>query len=197
MKSWVLTRRRWIGCLLCGLALSLTALSLPATAAEPPPQEAAGIDRGDEKRFIFVARDKATWEAVKKAVDRPQMLPIGFAKGTELQTLDKTDFEKQMIVAVFWGEMTFSGQGEKCWIESVQTGDKEVTVDCRALLWGGRASAAYRAWPYHAKVVARSEVPVKFTQTTEWKALPDRSEKDKLLGTIQPGEWQLEIKPGK
>jgi len=197
MKSWVRKRRRWIGCLLCGLALSLTALSLAATAAEPPPQEATGIDRGDEKRFIFVARDKATWDAVKKAVDRPQMLPIGFAKGTELQTLDKTDFEKHMIVAMFWGELTFSGQGEKCWIEGVQAGNKEVTVDCRALLWGGRASAAYRAWPYHVKVVARSELPVKFTQTTEWKALPDRSEKDKLLGTIQPGEWQLEIKPGK
>ncbi len=197
MKSWNRKRRCWTGCVLGGLALVLTACSWTASAADPLPQEAMGIDRGDEQRFVFVARDKATWEAVKKAVDRPQMLPIGFAKGTELQTLDKTDFEKHMIVAVFWGEMSFVGRGEKCWIESVTVGDKEVTVDCRALLWGGRASAAYRAWPYHAKVVPRSELPVKFTQTTEWKAMPDRSEKEKLLGTIQPGAWQLEIQPGK
>jgi hypothetical protein len=181
-------------CILSGLTLPIPAIAVEPAAA---PQEAAGIDLGDAKRIVYVVRDKATWDLVKKATDGPQMLPIGFAKGTELQTLDKTDFDKQMIVAVFWGETAFAGRGEKCWIESVTTDKKEVTVNCRALLWGGRVSAVYRAWPYHAKVIERSDLPVKFTQTTEWKGAPDRTEKDKILATIESGEWKQEIAAGK
>lgn len=170
---------------------------LPAAGAEPAaeaPQEAFGIDLGNASRVAYVVRDQATWEAVKKAAGAPQMLPIGMPKGTELQTLDKTDFEKKMIVALFWGEMSFSAQKEKCWIENVTVGKKEVTVDCRALLWGGRASAAYRAWPYHVRVIERSELPVKFIQTTEWQAPPGRTDKDQPLATLQAGEWKQEIK---
>jgi hypothetical protein len=77
-----------------------------------------------------------------------------------------------MIVAVFWGQMSFAGEGEKCWIESVTTGKDEVTVDCRANLWGGAVDHAYRAWPYDAKVVKRSNLPVTFVQTTEYKGNP-------------------------
>jgi hypothetical protein len=170
---------------------------LPVAGAEPAaeaPQEAFGIDLGDASRVAYVVRDQATWEAVKKAVGGPQMLPIGMPKGIELQTLDKIDFEKKMIVALFWGEMSFSVQKEKCWIENVTVGKKEVTVDCRAVLWGGRVTAAYRAWPYHVRVIERSELPVKFIQTTEWKAPPGRTEKDKLLATLEAGEWKQEIK---
>lgn len=180
-------------CLLCLLPLTAGAAEPKAADADAVPQEAAGIDLGDARRIAYVVRDKATWDALKKAAGGPQMLPIGFAKGTELQTLDKTDFEKEMIVTMFWGEMSFAGRGEKCWIESVTVGKKEITVDCRAVLWGGRVSAAYRAWPYHAKVIARSELPVKFLQTTEFKAAPDRTEKDKPLATIEAGEWKQEI----
>ena len=158
-------------------------LMLPMWAAGAEP-EASGIDLGGAKPVVYVVRDKATWDAVKKEAGGPQMLPIGFAKGVGLETLDKTDFDKQMIVAVFWGQMTFAGRGEKCWIESVKVGEKEVVVDCRAVLWGGRVGAAYRAWPYHARVVERSELPVKFVQTTELKGI-DRTEKDQLLGVVE------------
>src|SRR6266446_9396317 len=98
------------------------------------------------------------------------MLPIGMPKGDDLKLLDGIDFQKQMIVAVFWGKMNFSGQGERCWIEKVPAGKEEVVVDCRATLWGGAVDASYRAWPYHAKAVPRSDLPVQFRQTTEWKA---------------------------
>ncbi len=116
---------------------------------------------------LFVARDKATWDAVKKAVADPQMLPRGFAKGGGPDRLNTVDFQKDMIVAVVWGQMSFSGQGEKCWIESVTAGKDEVTVDCRASLWGGAVKHAYLAWPYHAKTVKRSDLPVTFIQTCE------------------------------
>jgi hypothetical protein len=140
---------------------------------EPPPQpkEISGIDLGGKEMAVYVARDKATWDAVKKAVNNRQMLPIGMPKGGALDRLDTVDFDKEMIVAVFWGQMSFAGEGEKCWIESVTTGKDEVTVDCRANLWGGAVKHAYRAWPYDAKVVKRSNLPVTFVQTTEYKVL--------------------------
>lgn len=189
-------------CVACSLALVGSCLVAglawpwPTVGAEPAaeaPQEAFGIDRGDATQVAYVVRDRATWEKVKKAVGGPQMLPIGMPKGIELQTLDKIDFEKKMIVALFWGQMSFSAAKEKCWIETVTVGKKEVTVDCRAMLWGGRVSAAYRAWPYHVRVIERSELPVNFIQTTEWTAPPGRTEKDKSLATLKAGEWKQEI----
>jgi hypothetical protein len=166
--------------------------------AEPSPQttEVLGIDVGGKGMALFVARDKATWDAVKKAVGRRQMLPIGFAQGGGLDRLDTVEFQKDMIVAVFWGQMSFAGEGEKCWIESVTHGKDEVTVDCRANLWGGAVDHAYRAWPYHAKVVARSDLPVTFMQTTEYKARPALSKKDQKLATLKPNEWQWKTAAG-
>ena len=163
--------------------------------AEPTPQatEVRGIDVGGKGMALFVARDKATWDAVKKAVGDRQMLPRGFAKGGGLDRLDTVDFQKDMIVAVFWGQMSFSGQGEKCWIESVTTGKEEVTVVCRAILWGGAVKHAYRAWPYHVKAVKRSDLPVTFIQTTEYKAMPALSKKDQKLATLKPSEWKWKM----
>lgn len=76
-------------------------------------------------------------------------------------------------------------------------GKDSVTVDFRANLWGGPVKHAYRAWPYHAKAVARSDLPVTFIQTTEYKGNPSLSEKDKKLATLKPGEWQWKMKEGK
>ncbi|MDX1948307.1 MAG: hypothetical protein SFU86_23150 [Pirellulaceae bacterium] len=176
----------------CAFSLAVHAAEKPTGGTEKQVQEARGIDLGGPTTIVFVARDKVTWDAVKKAAGKPQMLPLGMPPGDDLESLDNVDFQKKMIVAVFWGEMTFAGRGEQCWIESVTTGKEEVVVDCRATLWGGRTTAAYRAWPYHAKVVDRSELAVRFTQTTEWKATPDRSEKVKVLATIKAGEWKQE-----
>jgi len=177
------------------LAWSLLAsgAEVPVTGAEQQMQEAKGIDLGGQTTTVFVARDKDTWNAVKQAVGKPQMIPEGMTKGDGLNRLDDIDFQKQMIVAVFWGEMSFSGQGEKCWIEAVTTGKEEVTVDCRAILWGGAVKHAYRAWPYHVKVVPRSDLPLRFTQTTEWKADPNRSEKNKTLAVLKAGEWKCQV----
>lgn len=124
------------------------------------------------KGWWCLLHDKAAWDAVKKAVGDRQMLPRGFAKGGGLDRLGAVDFQKDMIVAVFWGQMSFAGEGEKCWIEGVTTGKDEVIVDCRANFWGGAVDHAYRAWPYHAKAVKRSDLPVTFMQTTEYKARP-------------------------
>ena len=140
---------------------------------------------------VFVARDKTAWDAVKKAVGDRQMIPIGSAKGGGLDRLDTVDFQKDMIVAVFWGQMSFSGQGERCWIESVTTGKDEVTVDCRASLWGGAVKHAYLAWPYHAKAVKRSDLPVTFVQTTEYKAMPTLSSRVNGNGRCR-GKMNLE-----
>ena len=96
-------------------------------------------------------------------------------------------------MAVFWGEMNFSGHDEKCWIEAVDIGERQVTVDCRANLWGGNVKRSYRAWPYDAKVIRRSELPVVFVQATEYKADPKLSEKNKVLATLKPDEWKREV----
>lgn len=88
--------------------------------------------------MVFVARDQATWEKVKEAFGAPKMLPIGMKKEGDLGLLDGTDFQKEMIVAVLWGEMNFSRGDEKCWIEEVAILKDEVVVDCRAMLWGIR-----------------------------------------------------------
>lgn len=168
------------------LLLALTSNSL----AQPQPKEAKGTDSGGKTGMSIVARDKATWDKVKQMLGDAQPLTIGAKKGDGLKTLDGTDFKAQMIVAVFWGQMDFSEPGEKCWIEGVAVAKDEVVVDCRATLWGGHVLRSYRVWPYHAKVVPRSELPVRFTQTTEWTAAPGRSEKDKTMATIKSGEWK-------
>lgn len=171
------------------LLLAFTSLSV----AQPQPQEVKGTNLGRKTGMVFVARDRATWDKVKQTLGEPKMLPIGMPKGDDLKVLDGVDFQKQMIVAVSWGQMNFSGHGEKCWIEGVSVASGEVLVDCRATLWGGAVDASYRAWPYHAKVVPRSELPVRFKQTTEWTAPPGRSEKDKTVATLKNGEWTQEI----
>ncbi len=147
--------------------------------------------------MVFVARDQATWENVKEAFGAPKMLPIGMKKEGDLGLLDGTDFQKEMIVAVLWGEMNFSRGDEKCWIEEVAILKDEVVVDCRAMLWGGSVDASFGAWPYHVKVVPRSALPVRFKQTTVWTARPDRTEKDKTVGTMKDEEWKQELPPKK
>ena len=111
--------------------------------------------------------------------------------------MDGTDFQKEMIVAVLWREMNFSRVGEKCWIEEGAILKDEALVDWRATLWGGAVDASFRALPYHVKVVPRSPLPVRFKQTTVWTARPDRTEKDKTVGTIKDGEWKQELPPKK
>ncbi len=142
---------------------------------------------------VYVARDKTTWDAVKQAVGTRHDLALGAKQGNPLERLDGVDFKQDMIVAVFWGEMNFSGHEEKCWIEAVTIGEREVTVDCRANLWGGDVLRSYRAWPYDAQIVRRSELPLTFKQTTQYKALPNLTEKDKTLATLKPGDWKQEI----
>ena len=171
------------------LLMGVTSSSL----AQPRATEAKGIDAGGKTGTVFVARDQASWEKVKKAFGAPKMLPIGMKKGADLSLLDGTDFQKEMIVAVHWGEMNFSRRDEKCWIEDVAILKDEVLVDCRATLWGGAVDASFRAWPYHVKVVPRSALPVRFKQTTVWTAPPGRTEKEKTVGTVKDGEWKLEF----
>jgi hypothetical protein len=167
--------------------------------AEPPPpvKEVRGTDLGGAAMILYAARDRAAWDEVKKAAGDRRMLPIGMPKGEGLDQLDATDFQREMIVAVFWGQMSFAGEGEKCWIESVTAGHEEVTVHCRANLWGGAVDHAYRAWPYHAKAVPRSGLPVTFVQTTDFKANPKLSERAKKLATLQPGERHGTMPKGK
>ena len=184
--------------LICGL-ISSTAAARGDEASAPKPQvrEVSGIDFGGKTPLVVVARDKTAWDDVVQAVGERRMLPIGFASGQDPASLGNVDFGKQMIVAVFWGEMSFAGQGEKCRIERVAAGTDEVVVDCTATLWGGAVKRAYRAWPYHAMVVDRSELPVRFRQTTELKADPKRSEKEKTLAIVAGKEWKREVRTGK
>ncbi len=167
--------------------------------AEAPDEEPApvkqirGTDLGGNLMTVYVARDKATWDQVKDAVGTRHNLPRGSKPDQPLDRLDGVDFQQDMIVAVFWGEMNFSGHEEKCWIEAVTIGEREVTVDCRASLWGGAVNCSYCAWPYEAKVVQRSELPVLFKQTTEYPAQPQLTEKDKVLATLKTGDWKQEV----
>lgn len=192
-----------VAVLLYGLASAW--VSSPASAADakqipaakPAVQEAVGIDFGSRTAMVVVARDKAAWEAALQAAGKKQMVPIGMAKAQDLASLGKIDFGKQMIIAVFWGELSFSGHNEKCRIERTAVAGGELVVDCRATLWGGAVDAAYRAWPYHALVVDRSDLPVRFRQTTELKAAPDRIEKDKTLAIVRPTESRRELSAGK
>lgn len=185
--------------LVSGLAWSLASngAEIPAaTGTEPQALEASGMDRGGRTGMVFVARDKATWDAVKQTAGKQQRLPLGMSKGEDLNLLDDIDFQKRMIVAVFWGEMTFAGQGEKYWIENVSIGNEEIVVDFHATLWGGAVDHAHRTWPYHAKVVPRSNLPVRFQQTTERNGNPGRSEKDKTVATLKAGDWKAALPPG-
>ena len=191
-----------LAALVCGLISSSAASSAAArgeeaSAPKPPVREVSGIDFGGKAPLVVVARDKAAWDDVVQATGKRRMLPIGFANGQDPASLGNIDFGKKMIVAVFWGEMSFSGQGEKCRIERVSAGTDEVVVDCTAVLWGGAVDAAYRAWPYHALVVERSDMPVRFRQTTELKADPKRSEKEKTLAIVAGKEWKREVGTGK
>lgn len=190
-----------VAALVCSLTSSAASAAAPAcgdeaAGAKPQVREISGIDFGGKTPLVVVARDKAAWDDVVQAVGKRRMLPIGFANGQDPASLANVDFGKKMIVAVFWGE-SFSGQGEKCRIERVSAGTDEVIVDCTATLWGGAVDAAYRAWPYHAMVVDRSDLPVRFRQTTELKADPKRSEKEKTLAIVAGKEWKREVSTGK
>lgn len=187
----------------CKTAVSVLSVSLIGVmtmgrgivrGAEPEkrPVSVRGIDLGTKEMRLYVARDKAAWDAVKKAAGDAQMLPIGTPKGDALERLDSVNFEKEMVVAVFWGQMSFAGEGEKCWIEKVTAGKDEVTVDCRETLWGGAVAHAYRAWPYAAKIVPRSDLPVTFVQTTDLRATKSKTER--TLATLKPGEWERKLK---
>jgi len=186
-------RTTFLAPMMTGFAALLLMGVASTSLAQPKAMEAKGIDAGGKTAMLFVARDQATWEKVKEAFGAPKMLPIGMKKGADLSLLDGTDFQKEMIMAVLWGEMNFSSQNEKCWIEDVAFIKDEMVVDCRATLWGGAVDASFRAWPYHVKAVPRSALPVRFKQTTVWTAHPGRTEKDKTVGTIKDGEWKLEF----
>jgi hypothetical protein len=176
-----------------GLACALAATG---AGAQPPPLAARGLELGGAKPMVCVARDPVAWDAVKQAAGRPQMLPRGMPQGDDLGRLDGIDFQKQMIVAVFWGKLRFAGQGEKCWIDHVAVSQTEIVVDCRSTLWGGATDQAYQAWPYHAQVVARSDLPVRFQLTTEWKGDPSRAVASKTLAILKTGEWKREFSAG-
>lgn len=177
-------------CTLACVAATTFALIANAAGEKPAPREAAGIDLGHDSLALFVARDKETWNKVKSEMGERQMLPIGFAKGESLDRLDDVDFDKQMIVAVFWGKIAFSRMDEKCRIEKVVAGKDEVAIDCRRTLWGGAVDAAYRAWPYHAMAVPKSDLPVRFQQTTTLLAQPDQPARVETLATLKPTEWK-------
>ncbi len=172
--------------------------------AEPSPQASAddervagdahGINLGSDSMVVYVVRDKEALSALKKEAGSPHKFPNGAPLGTGLEPVEKANFEKEMIVAVFWGRMNFAGRDEKCWIEGVKAGDKEVTVDCRSNLWGGEVFRSYEAWPYYAKIVPRSDLPVSFVETVEYKAKPERSIKGKTIATLKPGQWKQEVK---
>ena len=60
--------------------------------------------------MVYVARDKTTWDAVEKPLGmRHEFSRRDAIKGDSLESLDDVDFQQDMIVAVFWGEMNFSG----------------------------------------------------------------------------------------
>jgi len=187
--------------LLAGVLAAVAAAAcggVDASAEEPPQvKQARGIDLGGNVMALYVARDKATWDAVQQAAGERHEFPGGKLKGEGLERLDGVDFQQEMVVAVFWGEMNFSGHDEKCWIEGVSIGETEVTVDCRASLWGGDILRSFRAWPYDVKVVRRSELPVTFKQTTEYTAKPGLPEKEKIIAKLKSGQWKREIPPPK
>jgi hypothetical protein len=199
------------GAMLLVGAFVLVASAVGIHAAEPaeeaaekpaPARQVRGADLGGTAAMVYVARDKATWDAVKKAVGERHEFPRSAVKGESpqdqsLERLDNVDFQQDMIVAIFWGEMNFSGHEEKCWIEAVDISDRQVSVACRANLWGGYVKRSYRAWPYEARVVRRSDLPVTFVQDTEYKADPNLMEKNKVLATLKPDQWKLEISPPK
>ena len=179
---------------LLATAVLSSAAQIPSARAEEPVQvrEINGIQCGGDAMMVFVARDKAAWEAIKKEVG-PSPIPADRLKETGLAPLDHVDFHQDMIVAVFWGKMNFSGHGENCWIQDVTAGKKDVTVNCRAILWGGQILRSYLAYPYAVRVVPQSELPVKFIQTVDYKADATLSEKPKTLATLGPHEWKAKI----
>ncbi len=152
--------------------------------------EVQGQHLGNKAGMVVVARDQQSWEAVKLAVGKPQMLPKGFPNTATLDLLNHVDFEKEMIVAFFWGEMAFAGHGEKCWIDEVSEEKTEVLVECQANLWGGAVYRSYRAWPFHAKIVPRSDLPIRFTQKTKLLDVPEKEQKVTPLGTVKADEWK-------
>ena len=125
-----------------------------------PVREAHGTDVGGDAMVVYVVRDKATWEDMKKEVGHVHVSPTGKASGAGLAVLDGVDFQKDMIVAVFWGRMNFAGHGENCRITGVKgdakNGDREITVECVANLWGGDILRSYEAWPYAARSLPKT-----------------------------------------
>ncbi len=180
---------------LCGSLIWVMTIGVGIFRGAEPAERALavrGIDLGTKEMRLYVARDKAAWDAVKKAAGDAQMLPIGTPKGDALERLNSVNFDKEMIVAVFWGQMSFAGEGEQCWIEKVTAGKDEVTVDCREKVWDGAVDHAYRAWPYAAKIVPRSDLPVKFVESTE--LLATKTKKEQTLATLKPDEWERKLK---
>lgn len=171
----------------CGTMVGLFCVGLTVMAwAAEPVREILGIHYGSAKPSVHVARDRKAWEELKKSLGKPQDIPRTAARLRNLDELDEVDFEKEMIVAIFWGEHSFSGHDEKCWIHDVSVKEGELHVDGRAHLWGGAVKRAYRAWPFHVKVVAKSNLPVRFSQKTKWLDKPDQAEVTTTLGVIKP-----------
>ena len=117
--------------------------------------------------IVFVARDKAAWDKIKQTVGKPKVIPNGMTTSNDLSLLDGVDFQHQMIVTVFWGLRGFSGHGEKCWIESVTVGSEKMLADCQEIRWGGPTTAVCQVWPYHIKVIQRTDLPIQFDQTAK------------------------------
>lgn len=186
-------RRPW---LLAAVCLAAAAVGLFETAGgraedKPPVREASGIELGGDAMVVYVVRDKAAWDALRKEGGSSH---FGIKRPPALVVLDGVDFQKDMIVAVFWGRMNFSGRDENCRISDVKIGEKEISVECVANLWGGQILRSYQAWPYAAKVIAKSDLPVTFIQTVEYKAKPDRARRGERIATLKPPEWKQEIK---
>jgi hypothetical protein len=47
------------------------------------------------------------------------------------------------------------------------------------------------------KIMARSDLPVTFMQTTEYKTRPALSKKEQKRATLQPSEWKWKMAQGK
>ncbi len=110
--------------------------------------------------------------------------------GDALEQLDRVDFEREMIVAAFWGELDFTGHDEKCWIEAIDIGRDEVTVDCRSNLFGGQALRTALVWPYEVRVIARSELPVRFRLKIIYEPKGTEPDRELDLATLKPDAWK-------
>jgi hypothetical protein len=193
--------------------------------AEDVPQckELKGLHLGEVKEWVrmaFVARDASTWEKVKNQVkewdskNRENPPQHGSRKELEnLKLFDSVDFKKEMIVAVFWGDVSMNSTSDQCEIQSALIKKDGVLVKCCSqLLWNEEEAKNnhYIHWrgywdpikpvlPYHIKVVPRSDLAVKFVQTIEHERepflgmIPLPPEKISDCTVVNSNEWNAKM----